>query len=191
MLLMKCFQLKKRYFSASVLIVGSVFAGMLHLKELVSTIAAKLQERLLEGTEIYGRKNNRIYPCKIVKVIDEEVEKTQYQVEWLDKDKKVTENAVVSGEDLIKKKLPFGRDVLKAFIKESTCRSSPWVLHDKLALKYGISTILPEELRSKISPKRKLSKEDKVTFFLSEIRVSNFETFVGKRIYLGYIERVK
>ena len=144
-----------------------MFAGMLHLKELVSTIAAKLQERLLEGTEIYGRKNNRIYPCK------------------------VTENAVVSGEDLIKKKLPFSRDVLKAFIKESTCRSSPWVLHDKLALKYGISTILPEELRSKISPKRKLSKEDKVTFFLSEIRVSNFETFIGKRINFGYTERVK
>ncbi|GJZ83818.1 DDT domain-containing protein, partial [Tanacetum coccineum] len=140
---------------------SSVVAGMLHLKELVSTIAARLQERLLEGSEIYGRKNNRIYPCKIVKVIDEKVEKTQYQVEWLDKDKKVTENAVVSGEDLIKKKLPFGRDVLKAFIKESTCRSSPWVLHDKLALKYGISTILPEELRSDVSPKRKLSKKDK------------------------------
>nr|GEY48930.1 DDT domain-containing protein [Tanacetum cinerariifolium] len=142
-------------------VLRDVQFSMLHLKELVSTIAARLQERLLEGSEIYGRKNNRIYPCKIVKVIDEKVEKTQYQVEWLDKDKKVTENAVVSGEDLIKKKLPFGRDVLKAFIKESTCRRSPWVLHDKLALKYGISTILPEELRSDVSPKRKLSKKDK------------------------------
>lgn len=135
---------------------------MLPLRDLVSTVAAKLQERLLEGTEIYGRKNNRIYPCKIVKVIDEEVEKTQYQVAWLDKDKKVTENAVVSGEVLIKKKLPFGRDVLKSFIRESTYRSAPWVLHDKLAVKYGISTILPEELRIKLSPKRKLSKKDKV-----------------------------
>lgn len=142
-------------------VLRDVQFSMLTLKELVSTIAAKLQERLLEGTEILGRKNNRIYPCKIVKVIEEEVEKTQYHVAWLDKDKRVTENAVVSGEDLIKKKLPFGRDVLRSFIKESTVRSVPWVLHDKLAVKYGISIDLPEELRSKVSPKRKLSKKDK------------------------------
>ncbi|XP_024987112.1 DDT domain-containing protein DDB_G0282237 isoform X2 [Cynara cardunculus var. scolymus] len=145
-------------------VLRDVQFSMLTLRDLVSTVAAKLQERLLEGTEIYGRKNNRIYPCKIVKVIDEEVEKTQYQVAWLDKDKKVTENAVVSGEDLIKKKLPFGRDVLKSFIRDSTCRSVPWVLHDKLAVKYGISTNPPEELRSKIlsksgNRKRKLSEE--------------------------------
>ncbi|XP_071697927.1 uncharacterized protein [Rutidosis leptorrhynchoides] len=142
-------------------VLRDVQFSMLPLRDLVSTVAAKLQERLLEGTEIYGRKNNRIYPCKIVKVIEEEVEKTQYQVAWLDKDKKVTENAVVNGEDLIKKKLPFGRDVLKSFIKESTYRSVPWILHDKLAVKYGISTIIPEELRIKLSPKRKLSKGEK------------------------------
>nr|XP_043638547.1 DDT domain-containing protein DDB_G0282237 [Erigeron canadensis] len=140
-------------------VLREVQFSMLTLRDLSSTISAKLQERLLEGTEIYGRKNNRIYPCKIVKVIDEEVEKTQYQVAWLDKDKKVTENAVVSGEDLIKKKLPFARDVLKSFIRESTYRSCPWVLHDKLAMKYGISTNLPEELRSKISPKKRKDKE--------------------------------
>lgn len=142
-------------------VLRDVQFSMLPLKDLVSTIAAKLQERLLEGTEIYGRKNNRIYPCKIVKVIEEEVEKTQYHVAWLDKDKKVTENAVVSGDDLIKKKLPFSRDVLRSFIRESTIRSVPWVLHDKLAVKYGISTNLPEELRTKLSPKRKLFKKDK------------------------------
>ncbi|KAK1439538.1 hypothetical protein QVD17_05358 [Tagetes erecta] len=140
-------------------VLRDVQFSMLSLRDLVTSIAAKLRERLLEGTEIYGRKNNRIYPCKIVKIIDEEVEKTQYQVAWLDKDKKVTENAVVSGDDLIKKKLPVSRDVLKSFIRESTYRSAPWVLHDKLALKYGISTNLPEELRDKISPKRKISKE--------------------------------
>ncbi|KAI3814354.1 hypothetical protein L1987_19107 [Smallanthus sonchifolius] len=142
-------------------VLRDVQFSMLPLRDLVSSISAKLKECLLEGTEIYGRKNNRIYPCRIVKIIDEEVEKTQYQVAWLDKDKKVTESDVVNGEDLIKKKLPFSRDVLKSFIRESTCRSAPWVLHDKLALKFGISTNLPEELRNKISPKRKLSKKDK------------------------------
>ncbi|XP_076900697.1 uncharacterized protein LOC143554917 [Bidens hawaiensis] len=142
-------------------VLRDVQFSMLPLRDLVAGVAAKLRERLSEGSEIYGRKNNRIYPCKIMKVIDEEVEKTQYQVAWLDKDKKVTESAVVSGDDLIKKKLPFSRDVLKSFIRESTYRSAPWVLHDKLAHKYGISTILPEELRDKIAPKRKLSKNDK------------------------------
>ncbi|XP_076906960.1 uncharacterized protein LOC143563260 [Bidens hawaiensis] len=142
-------------------VLRDVQFSMLSLRDLVAGIATNLRERLPEGSEIYGRKNNRIYPCKIVKVIDEEVEKTRYQVAWLDKDKKVTESAVVSGDDLIKKKLPFSRDVLKSFIRESTYRSAPWVLHDKLADKYGISTIFPEELRDKIAPKRKLSKKDK------------------------------
>ncbi|KAK9073932.1 hypothetical protein SSX86_006526 [Deinandra increscens subsp. villosa] len=135
----------------------SFFAGMLPLRDLVTSIAANLKERLLEGSEIYARKNNRIYPCKIVKVIDDEgeLEKTQYQVAWLDKDKKVTESAVLSADDLINKKLPFSRDVLKSFIRESTCRSAPWVLHHKLALKYGISTNIPQELANR----RKRSKE--------------------------------
>lgn len=123
---------------------------MLKLKDLVNTIAEKLQERMLEGSELYGRKNNRIYPCKIVKVLTEEADKTQYQVAWLDKEKNITGNAVVDREDLIRKKLPFSRYVLKSFIRESTYRSVPWVLHDNLAQKHGISTDPPEEIRHKI-----------------------------------------
>lgn len=126
------------------------FSGMLTLKDLVNTIAAKLQEHVLEGSELYGRKNNRIYPCKVVKVLKDSDKKTQYQVAWLDKDKKITSNAVVVGEDLIRKKLPFTREVLKSFIRESTYRSVPWVLHDKLALMHGISTDPPEELKGKV-----------------------------------------
>ena len=124
---------------------------MLTLKDLANKIATKLQEHLPEGTELYGKRNNRVYPCKIIKVLAEEAGRTQYEVAWLDKDKKVTENAVLNGEDLVRKKLPFTRDVLKSFIRESTYRSVPWVLHDKLASKYGISTDPPEELRCNFS----------------------------------------
>lgn len=131
--------------------MGICVAGMLNLKDLVSMIVEKLQECMLEGSELYGRKNNRIYPCKIMKVLVEEADKTQYQVAWLDKEKKVTGNAVVDGNDLIKKKPPFSRELLKSFIKESTYRSAPWVLHDDLAQKHGISTDPPEDLVPKMS----------------------------------------
>ena len=77
-------------------------------------------------------------------------DKTKYEVAWLDKDKNVTGNSLVNGGDLIKK-LPFTREVLKSFIKEYTNRNAPWVLHDQLAKKHGISTDPSEELKGKIS----------------------------------------
>ncbi|KAK9292563.1 hypothetical protein L1049_020537 [Liquidambar formosana] len=126
--------------------------SMLSLKDLICTITAKLQECWTEGVELYGRKDNGVYLCKILKVL-EGVDGTQYEVAWLDKDKKSIGSAVVNGEDLIRKKLPFSREVLKSFIRESTYRSVPWVLHDKLARKHGISVDPPEDLRSKVSLK--------------------------------------
>lgn len=69
---------------------------------------------------------------------------------WLD-DAKMNDSAVVGEEDLIHKKLPFGREVLKSYIRKSTYRSLPWVVHHNLASKYGIPTDPPEELKSKIS----------------------------------------
>ncbi|CAK9187693.1 unnamed protein product [Ilex paraguariensis] len=144
-------------------------ACILTLKDLVTTIAAKLQQSLSEGNELYGRKSNRVYPCKIVKVLESKADKTLYEVVWLGKDKKITGNAVISGDDLVRK-LPFTRAVLKSFIRESTYRSVPWVLHENLARKHGISTNPPEVLRSKIflqdghivcNRKRRKTEDDK------------------------------
>ncbi|XP_022932029.1 DDT domain-containing protein DDB_G0282237 isoform X1 [Cucurbita moschata] len=123
--------------------------SMLSLKDLADTIAVKLQEFLFVGTELYGRREDQIYPCKIVKVLENDAEELQYEVVWLDKNKKVTETALLSVEDLVQKKPPLSRRFLKSFIRESTYRSAPWVLHDKLAQNHGISTDLPQELRSK------------------------------------------
>lgn len=122
---------------------------MLTLRDLANAIVEKLQERLSEGSELYGRKNNRVYPCKIMKVVEDDDE-TKYEVVWLDKDKKATGNSLVNGDELIKK-LPFTRELLKSFIKECTYRNAPWVLHDKLAKKHGISTDPPEDLKGRIS----------------------------------------
>lgn len=127
-----------------------VLAGMLPLRDLVSTITAKLQESLFEGVELYGRKDDGVYLCKILKVLEESADSTRYEVAWLDKDKKSIGSTVVNGEDLTRKKLPFTREVLKSFIRESTYRSVPWVLHDKLARKHGISSNPPKELRDKV-----------------------------------------
>ena len=143
---------------------------MLSLKDLADTIAAKLQDHVFVGAELYARKNKSEYLCRILKVL-EEGDTVRYKVAWLDRNKKIVDTSSVDGKDLIQKKLPFSRNVWKSFIRESTYRSAPWVLHDKLAQKHGISTELPEDLKSKVflqngliicSKKRKKNEEDLV-----------------------------
>jgi hypothetical protein len=123
---------------------------MLPLKELADSIAEKLQQRLYAGAELYGKKDDGVCPCKILKVIQEGVDKYRYEVAWLDKNKNISEKTEVNAEDLVLKKPLFSRNILKSFIRESTYRNAPWVLHDKLAQKHGISTDVPVELRGKV-----------------------------------------
>ncbi|KAK2384943.1 hypothetical protein P8452_39748 [Trifolium repens] len=124
--------------------------SMLPLKELADSIAEKLQQRLYAGAELYGKKDDGVCPCKILKVIQEGVDKYRYEVAWLDKNKNISEKTEVNAEDLVLKKPLFSRNILKSFIRESTYRNAPWVLHDKLAQKHGISTDVPVELRGKV-----------------------------------------
>ncbi|KAJ6936733.1 hypothetical protein NC652_011432 [Populus alba x Populus x berolinensis] len=125
--------------------------SMLSLKDLADTIAAKLQEHLFVGAELHGkRKKGDLCPCKILKVLEDITVKTKYEVAWLDRNKKVTETAVVNRDDLIWKKSPFSRNSLKPFIRKSTRQSFPWVLHNKLAEKYRISRDLPQDLKGKV-----------------------------------------
>lgn len=123
---------------------------MLSLKDLADTIATKLQERLFVGAEVYGRKDDDLHPCKILKVLEVDGNKIQYEVAWLDKNKKTIENGLLDGDNLMRKKLPFSRRVFKSFIRESTYRSFPWVLHEKLARKHGVSIVPPVELIDKV-----------------------------------------
>ncbi|XP_073099470.1 uncharacterized protein [Elaeis guineensis] len=120
----------------------------LSLKDLVNEVYTKLQECFFEGLELHGRKEQSVCACRILKILDDG-DTTLYKVGWVDKAKKVTDTSIVKADELIQKKPPFSRNVLKAFIRESTSKSAPWTVHENLAKKYGISTELPEELKDK------------------------------------------
>ncbi|CAN6458455.1 unnamed protein product [Victoria cruziana] len=128
----------------------------MRLKDLINTVSTKLLERFLEGEEVYYRKEDSVVPCKIMKVL----EKTKndgdmrYEVGWLDKHKKVSDTSTEGADKLLRKKPPFSRQMLKTFIRESTMQSSPWVVHETLAEKYGLSTEMPHELREKINAQK-------------------------------------
>ncbi|OIW17804.1 hypothetical protein TanjilG_02432 [Lupinus angustifolius] len=123
---------------------------MLPLKVLADSINEKLLGHLFVGAELFVKKDDGPYPCKILKVIQEGVDKCCYEVAWLNKDKNITEKADVNAEDLVQKKPLFSRNILKSFIRESTYRNAPWVLHEELAQKHGISTDIPKELQGRI-----------------------------------------
>ncbi|KAK6125550.1 hypothetical protein DH2020_040713 [Rehmannia glutinosa] len=131
-------------------VLRDVQFSMLNLKDLVNSIAAKFEGPFSEGSELYGKKDGRLHLCKIIKVV-EDSHKTQYEIEWLGGDQKMSGKALLNGDDLTGKNLPFSKRVLKSFIKDSTYRSLPWVLHDNLAKKHGIPTSPPEELKFKYS----------------------------------------
>ncbi|KAL9225530.1 hypothetical protein vseg_001439 [Gypsophila vaccaria] len=132
-------------------ILRSIQYCMLPLSDLVRKIKADLQEKLVEGVELQGKKDGYIRPCKIVKVLDDKAGETRYEVAWLGDDAKTIGSAVLYEDDFIRKKIPFGREVLKSFIRESTYRSIPWVIHGNLAKKYRIPTDVPEDLKGKVS----------------------------------------
>ncbi|XVE83512.1 hypothetical protein DITRI_Ditri16bG0093500 [Diplodiscus trichospermus] len=123
--------------------------SMLSLRDLADLIAKKLQKDLFVGAQLYGKKDGGLYPCRVLKLVGNGGDKIQYEVAWVVKNKKTTESSILLGEDLVWKKPPFSRNILKSFIRESTCRSIPWVLHEKLAQKHGILTDPPKELQSR------------------------------------------
>ncbi|CAJ1974765.1 unnamed protein product [Sphenostylis stenocarpa] len=152
--------------------------SMLPLKDLADSIAEKLQ-KLFVGSQLYGKKNDRLLPCKILKAMQEDAENVSYLVAWLDESNNVIERAEVSSRDLVQKKPPFSRNLLKYFIRECTYQNAPWVLHDKLAKKHGISTDIPEELRGKVSinnglvvfTKKRKNEEESIKYPIDDLLV--------------------
>ncbi|XP_019458270.1 PREDICTED: DDT domain-containing protein DDB_G0282237-like isoform X2 [Lupinus angustifolius] len=150
--------------------------SMLPLKDLADSINEKLLGHLFVGAELFVKKDDGVYPCKILKVILEGVEKCRYEVVWLNKDKNITETTYVCAEDLVQKKPLFSRNILKSFIRESTYRNAPWVLHEELAQKHGISTDIPEVLRGRVFFKNGIltcSKKRKNEESMEETEISN------------------
>ncbi|CAN7141517.1 unnamed protein product [Brassica rapa subsp. narinosa] len=122
----------------------------LSLKDLADTIANELQNCFFAGAELYGNRDGESHPCRILNILTDGDSEPQYEVGFLDKDKEINEKAVLSGEDLSwKKKFPFSRNLLKSFIRDSTCHSIPWVVNEYLAKAHGITRNIPKELKDK------------------------------------------
>jgi len=127
----------------------------LRIDELVDRVYKVFKERYVPGEEVTGVRDEMLGTCKILKVFDQEEEESPlYEIAWLDEDgKKIGSSQTVLAENLRRKKLPFSRALLKAFIRETASsgpsRNSAWVVHDKLARKYKIPIQVPE--RSKIT----------------------------------------
>lgn len=123
---------------------------MLNLNDLVTLIYERLKNFFVEGEELHGRKEDDVCPCKILGIIISDGS-CSYKLGWIDeKSRKVISTSIENSNILIRKKLPFTRDLLKLFIRESTSQNDPWVLHHKLAMDHGISIEPPEDLREKV-----------------------------------------
>ncbi|KAJ4908630.1 DDT domain-containing protein [Raphanus sativus] len=121
----------------------------LSLKDLADKIANELQNCLFSGAELYVNRAGELHPCRILEIVTDGDGEPRYKVGFLDKDKEINEKAVLSREDLSWKKFPFSRNFLKSFIRESTCRSIPWVVNEYLAKAHGITRKIPKELQDK------------------------------------------
>ncbi|KAM3367571.1 hypothetical protein ACQJBY_016260 [Aegilops geniculata] len=117
----------------------------LNLTDLVNKIYGSLQENLFEGLELHAKRDGSESACKILKVIGSG-KTTSYEVGWIGQDNAITSTSVLRADDLIRKKAPCGRNMLKIFIRESTSQNSPWIVHMDLAKKYGIPTEPPKDM---------------------------------------------
>ena len=126
-------------------------SGTLSLTDLVNKIYVRLQEDLFEGLELHATKDGSEAACKILKIIGSG-NTTSYEVGWIGQDNAVISTSVLTANDLIRKKAPSGRNMLKLFIRESTSQNSPWIVHANLANKYGIPTEPPKDIMVTIFP---------------------------------------
>lgn len=117
------------------------------LIELVNKIYVSLQEDVFEGIELHAQKDGSEAPCKILKILDSGDTKL-YEVGWIrqGKSKAVINTSVVKATDLIRRRAPVSRNILKLLIRDSTARSTPWIIHEHLAKKYGISMEPPNDI---------------------------------------------
>lgn len=127
-----------------------VNAGVLRIDELVDRIYKAFKDQYVLGEEVLGIRGDFQFPCRIVRAMSEPgSDNPQYEVTWLDGDGKRGDTTLESVNNLMRKKHPFTRALLKAFIRESatsaSTRNAPWSVQDKLARRYKISLEPVEE----------------------------------------------
>jgi len=120
-------------------------SGTLGLHELVNKIYVSLLEEVFEGIELHSKKDGSVVPCKILKILYSDGTK-MCEVGWLCRDKTLINTSVVKAVDLFYRRSPVSRNTLKLFIRDSTTQTTPWVIHENLAKKYGIPTDPPSDI---------------------------------------------
>ncbi|KAF8653156.1 hypothetical protein HU200_062602 [Digitaria exilis] len=126
----------------------------LGLYELINNIYASLLEEVFEGTELHANKDGSVIPCKILKILDSDGPK-MCEVGWLRHNNTLINTSVIKAADLFYRRAPVSRNTLKIFIRDSTTQTSPWIIHENLAKKYGIPTDPPSNIMNKKGRKRK------------------------------------
>ncbi|TVU29702.1 hypothetical protein EJB05_21281, partial [Eragrostis curvula] len=135
----------------------------LGLNELVNKIYASLQEEIFEGTELYAKKDGSEEHCKILKTLDSGDSK-MYEVGWFGRGKTIISTSLVKAADLIQRRSPVSRKILKIFIRDATSHSTPWVIHEHLSKKYGIPNEPPKDILCTEGRKRgRKRREDETT----------------------------
>jgi hypothetical protein len=121
--------------------------GTLSLTDLLEEVYRSLLLFFFEGQELHAKKDGSeaACKCKILKVIGSGSTKL-YEVGWLGQENAVVNTSVVKADDLICKKAPVSRNILKMFIRNSTSKRPPWIVNADLARKYGIGTEPPEDI---------------------------------------------
>jgi hypothetical protein len=135
-------------------------AGRLRIDELVDRLYKNFKERFVVGEVVVGVHEASPCMCRILKILEDEKDGShQYEVAWLDDDNRRIGTSKESADNLKRKKVPFSRALLKAFVRESASsgpsRNSPWSVHDKHARKYKIALVAPEQIKPKETPSKR------------------------------------
>jgi len=132
----------------------------LRIDELVDRLYKNFKETFVVGEVVVGVREASPCMCRILKVLEDEKDGShQYEVAWLDDDNRRIGTSKESADNLKRKKVPFSRALLKAFVRESASsgpsRNSPWSVHDKHARKYKIALVAPEQIKPKETPSKR------------------------------------
>ncbi|KAJ7528779.1 hypothetical protein O6H91_15G019500 [Diphasiastrum complanatum] len=127
----------------------------LGIDKLVDHICKVFKEQFVVGEEVSGWHRESLFRCRILKTFVQDdgndMKRYQYEVGWLDSDSQMIENSIEYAESLVRKKHPFSRAGLKAFIEDSAFGElkwdMPWLVRDKLARKFKIPLDLPMKKR--------------------------------------------
>lgn len=145
------------------------FTGPLRTDELVDRVYKEFKDQFVLNEEVLGKSAESFSACKILKVLQASTkEEHHYEVGWLDEHGKRYGMSTEPAKNLIRKKYPFTRALLKAFIREAaesgtrSSKNSIWCVKNKLARKYKIPVEPPASVATQESNPSEMTAEHSV-----------------------------